>query len=466
MKYEVTNSSDDDLAKEALNALAAIAARLSYGLTLDTSGDTALHRYVTMIAKECKGHLQEPQHRFAKQSSQIIEAIAAASPCSFRLLTIDIVPPILTLYQDFNGITQKKSLLEVFSRIFDAAASLVGRNARDASVVVTSPTNGGFAVFKDSLFEDFSSALMSTTRQEVSFRIVALQGLLKLVKIPGYLNPSEVSMIVQYLDEIVLVEERGNGEIQEEAILALQEISISHYQLIADVTFPAFMAKLPDAIADKNDIKQHAVTLEGLAKISTAPQIFSLFTRRLLSKFDAVLQNGSTPDYAYAIVTALHYGLVRRDQLRQRDSGKVSVNPDLRVLVEDLYRRVVELKTYPESSTLFGSPYVGVRSIEHNGTTTFLEDKLLDLVGRIATLVLRTDAASDQTWAATELYTLFVTKTDSVKDEKRENKVLNDQYDLSEAPKDQKSTIILTMHILAGLKSDQKVSFLSPQNQC
>jgi DNA repair/transcription protein MET18/MMS19 len=465
LKYEVLNAQDDDLAKEALGALKAVAARLSFGLTPDTCENTALQRFCLLVAKECNGHIQEPQHRFAKQSGQILEAIASASLCAFRVITTSIVPPTLTVFQDFNGIGQKKALLEIFGRIFEAAQSLYPDTTTSGNVSVARSayqnavcgiTNGNFGQFSDSLFEVFSIALTSTTHQEASYRIVALKGLLQLVKIPAYLNAAEISMIVQYLNQIVLTEERTNGQIQDEALSALQQISELHYQLIVDITFPAFMAKLPDTITSDADVSNYSSTLEGLAKISTSPKVFDLFLRRMLGKFDTVLNSEVTQEYAYAILATLYYGLLCRE--KQRADQKVqSDDSELKYLVGEVYQRVVEKKTYGNDVPLAGRIYIGIREVRSGSSVNHISDKLVDLVGRIGTLITRSNGSDNQMWAATELYTLFSCHTNTGEDSNDEKDVCNFQFEFDKATADHKSTAILTMHLLAGLRADLKL---------
>src|SRR5699024_9736812 len=102
--------------------------------------------------------------------------------------------------------------------------------------------------FKDKLSETFSQALMGTAKDEIFFRVTALKGLVRLSKIRNFLADDEIGLYVQYFDEILLKEEaQERDDLKKEAISGLAEISKYKPQLIMDITFPAFVATLPDS---------------------------------------------------------------------------------------------------------------------------------------------------------------------------------------------------------------------------
>lgn len=308
LKYEILNVQEEDVAEDALFALQAIATRLGKGIT-STGQTTHLARYLRPIAKECNEQLQAPQHKQARPAGRILCSLATISPIAQYLIVKAVVPPLLTLYQGTDKIANQRALLEVLVQLYDAAVAL----GQTPDVSLPSPDfENPLSLFKDRFFGLFSQALMSTPSEEVSFRIVALKGLLRLCHIPNYLQNGEVGLFVQYLDEIVLsADSAGDDAVRTEAVLALVEISKLKPNLIVEITFPAFMAKLPDQATEQQT--DTILTLEGLARLSVERSISDTMVRRLLSKLDTVLQTDGPASYAQALLSTIDYVLSRRE---------------------------------------------------------------------------------------------------------------------------------------------------------
>ncbi|KAI9819508.1 MAG: hypothetical protein M1827_006956 [Pycnora praestabilis] len=423
LKYEILNAQEEDLAGEALFALRAIAVTLSTSLTSKTPL-TPLARYLRPITNECNEQLREPQQKQAKPAGQILGFLGTASPIAFTLIIKAVMAPLLTVYQDTDGIVKQRALLEVVVTLFDSAMEVFGIRGYgeqySAKLTLESPLN----YFKDQLFDLLSQALMGTAKEEVSFRIVALKGLLRISKLRDYLADNEIGMVVQYLDDIVLLEDpHGKDELKSEAIQALVEISKFKPYLIMDITFPAFMAKLPDS--DKEGNNQYITTLEGLAQLSVERDIFLILLRRLLNKLDVVLLNKASPAYPRAILSCLLYVLSNR---------KLEVDNNLGMYYQKL---VVDLISKAVGPT------------EGDGELTALNDEtVLDVIGRIANLVVRFLTISEQNAVAFQIYTLF---TDGV----RFRQVIS----IEEATVDHRRTMILSAYLLAAIPRNVRPSF-------
>ncbi|KAK4697617.1 DNA repair/transcription protein MET18/MMS19, partial [Lecanoromycetidae sp. Uapishka_2] len=308
LKFEILNVQEEDLAEETLVTLQSIAIRLSRGLH-STDPQTHLARYLRPITKECNEKLQEPQHKQAKPAGQILSALGIASPVAFYLIVKAVVPPLNTLYQAADSIAQQRALLEVLVQLLDSSIAVYGTPS------IPSPTTNvenPLEPFKDRLFELTCQALMSTAADEISFRVLALKALLRLCMLSKYLENSEIGMAIQFFDEIVLVEDpSGKDNLKQEAVRALVELSRIKPDLIMSITFPAFMAKLPDS--SPPDDQEYLITLEGLAQLSNEKFVSDTLIRRLLNKLDVVLQNNGSSSYPRAILSTLHYVLSQRD---------------------------------------------------------------------------------------------------------------------------------------------------------
>ena len=337
LKFEILNAQEEDLAEEALVSLQAIAIRLSRGLD-STDPKTPLARYLRPITKECNEQLHEPQQKQAKPAGQILSALGIASAVAFYLIVKTVIPPLNTLYQDADSIGKRRALLEVLVQIMDSAIAIYGT----PSILAPARTiENPLEPFKDRLFELTSQALMSTAADEVSFRVVALKAVLRLCLLRKYLQDNEIGMAVQYFDEIVLVEDpSGKDDLKKEAIRALVELSRIKPNLIMDITFPAFMSKLPDSSLSES--QDYLITLEGLAQLSVEKFVSDTLIRRLLNRLDVVLQNDGSSAYPRAILSTLHYVLSQRDLPQDPNLGSYHEK-----IVVGLTNRVVLASTGP-----------------------------------------------------------------------------------------------------------------------
>ena len=413
LKFEILNAQEEDLAEEALLSLQAIAIRLSRGLD-STDPRTPLARYLRPITKECNEQLQEPQHKQAKPVGQILSALGIASPVTFFLIVKAVVPSLMTLYQDACSIAKQRALLEVLVRVLDSAIAVYGTPSIPGPVTQVENPLGPF---KERLFEMNSQALMSSAADEISFRVVAIKALLRLCLLRGYLQDNEVGMAVQYFDEIVLLEDpSGKDDLKREAIQALVELSRIKPNLIMDITFPALMAKLPDSSASHD--RDYLITLEGLAKLSVEKYVADTLIRRLLNRLDVVLQNGGSSAYPQAILSTLQYVLSQRD-LKQ--------DPNL--------------STYHERIVVGLTARVVLASSGRSPATALNERPTLEILGRLAMMIVRALDEHKQKSVALQIYSLFVDETDFVPVPFRDS-----------VPKLQMSTMILSTSLMAGVR--------------
>lgn len=425
LKYEILNVQEEDLADEALAALQAIASRLSHGLTsFDQPSPLAI--YLRPITKECNEQLQEPQHKQAKPAGQILSSLSRASPIALYLVVRAVMPSILTIYQAAESILKQRALLEVLIQIFDSAIAI--QDTGSSSSLPKDILNP-LELFKDRFFMLASQALMSTAAEEVSFRVMATRALLRLCSLRNFLQENEAGMIVQYLDEIILLEDsNGRDDLKNEAIKALVEISKIKPNLIMSITFPAFMARLPDY--SPSDQRSYLVMLEGLARLSVERTISETLIRRLLSKLDLVLENDGSSAYARAILSTLYYVLSQRNL-----AADSSINTYYEKIVVGLINRVV-------------SASMGQRP------TTALNDELaLETLGRLANLIVRALDQEKQQSVGLQIYSLFADKG-----------AFLSIPDRPDSPRMQRMTMILSTWLMAGIRRANFLSSAGPDH--
>lgn len=362
--------------------------------------------------------MQEPQQRQAKPAQQIIGSVSSASAVALVIVVQTIVSSIFTIYQDADGIAKQRALLETLSVLFQSAIELFGQwTTRSNEVKVENP----LIEFKDQFSDILGQALMGSAKDEFSFRITALKGFLRLSVLRDFFQDNEIGLFVQYLDEILLQEgTAGRDDLKKEAISALAELSKHKPQLIIDITFPAFVATLPDE--DDGTTSSYLSTLDTLAQISVERDIFETLFRRLFSKLSILLQKDQPGSAAYprSILMTILYVMQQR---------KMDSDPN----VEQYFDKIVIGLSRSASETASG-----------HGKNKILSDPyVLDTLGRLCNLLVRSVSSQKQIQVAENVYSLFSSTEAFVP-------VPFSQ----DATADQERTIILSTYLIAGLSKD------------
>ncbi|KAL4989806.1 RNAPII transcription regulator C-terminal-domain-containing protein [Aspergillus falconensis] len=425
LKFEILNAQEEFLSDLSLTALHDIAKRLSEGVT-QLHNQLPLAQYLRPITKECNEQLREPQQKQAKPAQKILKAVSGASVAAFTLIAQVVVAPLLTLYQAADGITKQRALLETLTLLFESAISVFGEwTTRSPELSAENP----LVEFKDQFSEIFGQALMGTVKEEVSFRVSALKGFLRLSILRGYFHESEIGLFVQYLDEILLKEESvGRDDLKKEAIAALAEISKHHPRLIMDITFPAFVATLPDS--DEGTDTSYLPTLETLAQICVEKAIFETLVRRLLTKLSLLLQKEHSGSVAYprAILLTIFYVMNRR---------RLEEDPGL----EMYYDKIVVAMCQNAAATLSGKAK----------NNTLGDPTVLDILGRLCNLIVRSLPRSKQLEVSNNIYALFASPDDF------------QPVPFAQSPsEDRRRTMILSTYLLAGLPVDSTLPHSTP----
>ncbi|KAI5804937.1 RNAPII transcription regulator C-terminal-domain-containing protein [Geopyxis carbonaria] len=385
VKYEILKSSDEDeLTNEALLVLKAVATTLSTGLTTYPPPATPLARYLKTVVQECMKQLQEPQQKQAKPAGRILASIATANSVSYSFIVQTTMPALLLVYSDLGSIAKQRALLQSLNGIFDSTVAIYGHwtDMKPAPLIENS-----LLEYKEKLFEIYSQGLMGSNKDETSFRLTAMKGLGKLCRVRKFFEESEIGMVVQYLDEIALGGDE-KGEVRDEALQILRDISTYRSSLIMSITFPAFMAQLPDSEEEK---KPYTGTLEALAKLSFERPVFEVLLTRLLNKLDVVLQYGTGPDYPKAILSTLLYVLQKKPKSTYAD-----MNTYYNRLVPPLLTKTI-LPLVSEKETL----------------PVLTDDGVLEISGRLVRLIVKDLEIEQQQKITQSMFDLFVNNKES-----------------------------------------------------
>lgn len=137
--------------------------------------------------------------------------------------------------------------------------------------------------FRDDLLSVFTSGSRSSTS-----RPPALEGLVNLVKIKGFLSPQEVGYVVSAIND-VLTEPEGEEQ-YDTALEGLVVISKLHPRIIEESTLPILFSALPSE-APAPDSPENAAyrrALSALAALCVHPDLFEILTLRLLARLEGI----------------------------------------------------------------------------------------------------------------------------------------------------------------------------------
>lgn len=352
LKFEILSVQEEDLAEEALKALALIAAKFS-------EAEGPLNAYLRPIIKECNEHLEDAPTKQSQGAGRILHAVAVGSPLVADKVAKGILPVLFTLYQSSDSITKRRGLLEIYNEIIKAYVEfqLAGDNASPEAL----------QAFSNDSLEIMLRALISAPKAEVSFRLTALSGLTQLVGVHGVLSDEETARVIAAIDDIILHEQiEGHGSIQKDAIQSLIEMARSVPEAIRSQAIPAFMVELPDVPTEDST---YASVLEAFAQLSSEQQVFDTVVLRIKSKLNAARYQNAPREYQRSLLLALLYAFTHGSPLYEDGAVRSSYFSDY---AEPL---IVLLKDALPSER---------------------DDSITEIVGRIANVTLRTQSSHFQ----------------------------------------------------------------------
>ena len=293
LKFEILNVQEDDLADEALKALALIGLRFAHS-------EGPLNAYLRPIIKECNEHMEDAPTKQSKAAGKILHSIAAAAQETADKIAKGVLPTLFTLYSASESITKRRGLLETFDQIAKAyleIASTIGKINVEALEVFSSDALGIML-----------RAITHAPKSEVSFRLTALEGVKHLVAVRTLLSQDQLFQAVDAVSGVILHERtHGHGDIRSEAIKALTEMGASSPDAVRNRAIPAFMADLPDA--PPKDL-EYASVLEAFAQLSQEQQVFDTVVLRLKNKLNAARSQNAPEDYQHALLLSILYAFM------------------------------------------------------------------------------------------------------------------------------------------------------------
>lgn len=393
IKFEIMNVQEEDLADEALRVLYAVGQALS-----KSTHAGPVQNYLKPICKECNEHLEDTPTKQSSASGRILGAVAESSVESASVIVQATMHQLLRFCQTTDSIPRRRGLFEVLIRIVQAHVAVFGcwrpsetvfgkyRETSDGLDLESRPSVLGESC--EQVLDLFLHAAESTSVNEVSFRILAVEGLQSLVLVRGLLDSSSTAKVARQLTNIIINEApHGRDEVKAKSIDVLVDIARQKPQLVMEHAFPSFMAELPDT--DVGVQKSYVPILEAFAKLSVESQVFNTIIVRLKNKLYAALRHGASTAYITSILSAILYAFEGDDESSQASEVLAAYHAELVIpLLKDIVANGEE--NFPANP-----------SIANEAT--------YDLLGRICNNIVRAQPLAAQTEICRNIYVLFRT---------------------------------------------------------
>lgn len=377
LKFEILQVQEDDLAQLALGALSSIAQSLSGG-----SGG-ALTAFLKPIAKEANEHLEDAPTKQSQATERILERVAAASPASCNYLIGTVLPQVFALYGSADSVAKRRGLIEVMDGLIRADVTVFGEWRSIEGQSETAQTHNGLRDQHAQTLELLVNALSHTPQKEVSFRLTALRALTNLLKARSVLGTQDLTRTISVLDDIVLNEEpHGNDDVKTASMSSLVTAAQQKPQLVIDTAFPKFLAKLPDT--DPQPSTRYLFTLEAFAQLATEPQVFPTVVLRLRHKLNAALHQRASATFIQSILVAILYAFSQNASSLQATSESIPYYDDI---ILPLIQQAVAAGGDTQSA--------------------FMDEGVLELVGRLANIIMRAQTTHYQNKGNDPLFVLF-----------------------------------------------------------
>lgn len=292
VKFEILHGSDEeDVAAQSQVILSTLGSKLG---ELDDDNLNLLD-YIESVKSDSEEKLQQPQSRLALPAALLVVSVARSSTLTFDSLCQFALTIVLTKSEHSPSIDQLKGIIQIIIKFLDCNPMFSG------SEILLSK-------FKDQVFALLSKSLLGSNGDK-SLRKLSLTGMTVLIQ-RGLLDDSEVGLVVQYFDDIILRDD--DRDLCQGALIALTKIFETYPQLLVNISYPALLAELPDSYKIQElELKQKKSVndiLSALVELTKSIQSFEVLSVRLVSKLETISHDKESENnvkYALALVTTL-----------------------------------------------------------------------------------------------------------------------------------------------------------------
>ncbi|ORY74067.1 ARM repeat-containing protein [Leucosporidium creatinivorum] len=230
--------------------------------------------------------LREPDKSNAKPATRILAALITSSNRVAHYVLSRALPQLIAFYKDPDEVSLRAPVLTSISTLLAALAPTTTETPSSATSSTLSHTDGASPLepFRDDLLSTFTSGSRSPAS-----RSAALDGLVNLVRVTGFLSPPEVSYCVSAINDVLGAPDSEDQ--YDEALDGLVTISELHPRIIEAETLPILFKALPDEAPLPGSLRSESYrrALGALAALCVHPDLFEILSLRLVARLDGVV---------------------------------------------------------------------------------------------------------------------------------------------------------------------------------
>ncbi|KAJ3092948.1 mms19 nucleotide excision repair [Quaeritorhiza haematococci] len=391
LKMEVLQSGEQQSQDIGLKALHEITRTLSAAVT-STKGNP-LESFLDMVLKECLSNLEEPGHKLAKPSGQILHTCASASDPACHFIIKGAAPDLINKCKQTGSAMDRKVWLQVLKGFIDSTHKVYG-TIDQMQTGLDEDAQNPILPFKNDLFSLFRLASVEVSNV-ASMRAAGVEGLFELVKSAQVLSTQEVQTTVEHLTQILLVDREE--VVFNQTIVALVALARSHAHLIEKHTLPILFDKLP-----ANDSSGEGVSIfKAIEGFAVEDDLFPYIVSTLLTKLRgcAKIQDSAetaTTQFCHELLSTILSMFIARVELQKDAKQTSTVAFDVLTILKDA---CVEA------------------ALQVNVLSVVLTPKLVNILGKIFTLLTGLLEASAEQKLVVDVFNLIYEGRTSVETE-------------------------------------------------
>ncbi|XP_029466022.1 MMS19 nucleotide excision repair protein homolog isoform X3 [Rhinatrema bivittatum] len=284
IRREVFQTASEKIEAEGLSVLHSLSQSLSRSV-VGSDGEDLLDSFLNCVLQDCKHHLCEPDMKLVWPSAKLLQAAAGASYRACYKITINLLPLLLEQYNQHIQSSQRRTILEM----------LLGFLKLQGKWLHEEEDDNALTGFKDALCNVVFSAL---TDPSIQLQLVGIKALTVLGSLQGLLSASDMELVVDHLNRLI-VEKGAQNHL--EAMEASGSLARIYPSAFASGMVPVLAEKLQtDSVEpsqerilsqSRNSLRQRC--LRALSAVSMHPSLVRE-TVPLLLRYLRHMQKGST----------------------------------------------------------------------------------------------------------------------------------------------------------------------------
>ncbi|XP_029466021.1 MMS19 nucleotide excision repair protein homolog isoform X2 [Rhinatrema bivittatum] len=190
IRREVFQTASEKIEAEGLSVLHSLSQSLSRSV-VGSDGEDLLDSFLNCVLQDCKHHLCEPDMKLVWPSAKLLQAAAGASYRACYKITINLLPLLLEQYNQHIQSSQRRTILEM----------LLGFLKLQGKWLHEEEDDNALTGFKDALCNVVFSAL---TDPSIQLQLVGIKALTVLGSLQGLLSASDMELVVDHLNRLIV----------------------------------------------------------------------------------------------------------------------------------------------------------------------------------------------------------------------------------------------------------------------